>query len=259
MGQPDRDELNLRFSDISVRYGDAVALVGASHTVSAGSALAVVGANGAGKSSLGLALAGLVRSTGRVWLGEHELTGARTAQRVRAGIVYVPEGRRIFAGLSVLENLRSGAFSARRKGNPAERIEHILDLLPQLRERVNVNGDLLSGGEQQLLAIGRALMARPRVLILDEPSLGLASEAVDRVSGFLRALIDREGLTVVILEQNVLFASRMATSGLVLHLGQTIRTFDEAEIRDTELVTSVLAASEHGEVARSRQSTESGD
>ncbi|MGH3761912.1 ABC transporter ATP-binding protein [Actinophytocola sp.] len=230
----------LTIEELSVRYGTATAVSGVSFDVGAGELVAIVGSNGAGKSSLGQAVAGLVPATGRIGLGEDDITGTSGQARVRGGIVYVPEGRRVFTDLSVEDNLRAGGFVRRRTKDWRRRLAQMYELAPRLAERANVRAGQLSGGEQQLLAICRALMAHPRVLILDEPSLGLSPRAVDSVTELLTDLAAAEELAVVILEQNVAFASRLAARAWALHLGRFVAELSQEEIGDPELVRDVL-------------------
>ncbi|WGX96074.1 ABC transporter ATP-binding protein [Nocardioides sp. L-11A] len=210
----------LTVHDLAVRYGRAVAIERMSLMVAAGECLAVVGANGAGKSTLGKAVAGLVpAASGRI-----EYAGAPVARTaVRDGIVYVPEGRMVFPQLSVEENLKVGAFVRRRHGDWQERRDAMYALVPRLEARARVRAGLLSGGEQQLLAIARALMAEPRLLILDEPSLGLSPSAIGTVTEFLGGLRREGALSILLLEQNTAFAARLADRGLTAKLGRIDR------------------------------------
>jgi branched-chain amino acid transport system ATP-binding protein len=232
----------LTVQDLSVRYGQAVALLETSFSVGNRSISAVVGANGAGKSSLGKAVCGLVPASGHLTFDGEDISALRSAERVRAGVVYVPEGRMVFKQLTVLENLRAGAFSRRGRADWRPRADEMLSRVPRLRERSKVRAAVLSGGEQQLLAVCRALMARPRLLVLDEPSLGLAPAAVGLVADFLRELVATEDLSLLILEQNVAFASRLATDALVLDLGRVVTTLDHEGISDPDRARQVLMA-----------------
>lgn len=210
---------HLEVADLAVRYGQALAVRGVSFAIERGETLAVVGANGGGKSSLGKAVARLVGSTGEVLLDGTAVPRTAVAA-VGAGVVYVPEGRMVFTQLSVADNLRAGVFAVRRKHDWEARRATLYERLPRLAERAAVQGGLLSGGEQQLLAIGRALMAVPSVLVLDEPSLGLSPSAVVTVTDFLREIQQQEyDMTILLLEQNAAFAAKLATRALVLELG----------------------------------------
>lgn len=230
----------LTVNDISVRYGNALAVADASFDVGNREVVAVVGANGAGKSSLGKAICGLVKHGGSVRLDDTDLSNSRAEARVPAGLVYVPEGRRVFGQLTVEDNLRSGGFVQRRSRKWTERIETLYEWVPQLRERAHVKAVLLSGGEQQLLAICRALMAWPKVLVLDEPSLGLSPRAIDRIVELLRELVASQDLSVVVLEQNITFASRTADRAWAMNLGRLTTSLSRAEIADPEHVRDVL-------------------
>lgn len=230
----------LDVDSLTVSYGPARAVADATLHLAEREVLAIVGANGAGKSSLGLGIAGLEKATGTIrFLGE-DLSGTGSGARVRAGIVYVPEGRRVFPQLSVYENLRAGAFTRRRSGTWKARIDTMFDRVPRLAERRNVAATLLSGGEQQLLAICRALMTEPKMLILDEPSLGLSPRAIDTVAEFLTDLVEAEGLSVILLEQNVSFAGRTAHRGQVMHLSHLTTALSREDMADTDLVRAAV-------------------
>jgi branched-chain amino acid transport system ATP-binding protein len=215
----------LEVEDLHVSYGEVQALRGVSLAVAAGEILAVLGNNGAGKSTLLRAISGtlpLQRGTidrGAVKLGGRPLTGSDPAAIVRAGIVQVPEGRRIFADLTVDENLRAGTFGRRDRDGRAEALQRVFELFPRLEERRHQRGSLLSGGEQQMLAIGRALMADPRVLLLDEPSLGLAPQVVERIAEIVQR-INAQGTSVLLVEQNAAMALEIARHAFVLEVGR---------------------------------------
>ncbi|GAA3984313.1 ABC transporter ATP-binding protein [Thermobifida alba] len=210
----------LAVRNLCVRYGAAIALHGVSFDVATGECVAVVGANGAGKSTLGKAIARLVPATGEVRYGGRELP----RDAVRAGVVYVPEGRMVFPQMTVEDNLRVGAFAVRRAFDWRERRDVVFERMPRLAERARVRAGLLSGGEQQLLAIARALMARPSLLVLDEPSLGLSPAAVRSVSEFLAELGREFSVTTIVLEQNTAFAARIADRGVLLRLGEVVES-----------------------------------
>jgi branched-chain amino acid transport system ATP-binding protein len=208
---------SLEVVNLSVKYGKAVAVVDVSLHVGMGECVAVVGANGAGKSTVGKAVAGLVPAAGGqvTFHGEPVHTDA-----VRKGIVYVPEGRMVFPQMTVEDNLKVGAFVRRRERDWREQRTAMYDLVPRLADRSQIKAGLLSGGEQQLLAIARALMARPRMLVLDEPSLGLSPAAIRLVTGFLDQLRADTGVSMLLLEQNTAFAARLADRGMVMTLGE---------------------------------------
>jgi branched-chain amino acid transport system ATP-binding protein len=215
----------LSVSGLSVRYGGIEALQAVGLEVGAGEAVAILGPNGAGKTTLLRALAGLTApAAGTVALDGEDVTGAPAERLVAAGLALVPEGRGVFADLSVRDNLILGGYRRRRP-----ELEDAFELFPILRARARQRAGTLSGGEQQMLAIGRALMARPKLLMLDEPSLGLAPLAVRQVVDRLLALRAR-GTTILIVEQNVRAALRVATRGYVLGRGRVVLAGTRAEL-----------------------------
>ncbi|MEA2454517.1 MAG: branched-chain amino acid transport system ATP-binding protein, partial [Thermoleophilaceae bacterium] len=209
--------------------------------VAAGEIVAVLGSNGAGKTTLLRALSGTLAmqggtiDSGTVELEERSLTRLDPAEIVRAGVVQVPEGRRVFSELTVEENLRAGAFGRGRRGGRAEAFARVYELFPRLRERQAQQGGLLSGGEQQMLAIGRALMAEPRVLLLDEPSLGLAPQVVEKISEIIQ-VINRQGTSIVLVEQNSAIALKIADRATVLEVGQVTLEGSSAELSESDEV-----------------------
>jgi branched-chain amino acid transport system ATP-binding protein len=210
----------LELRGLGVTYGPVVALDGVTLSVGRGETVALVGVNGAGKSTLLRAISGLVApAAGEIRFDGAPLTGQAEA-RVRRGIAHVPERRRIFPGLTVAENL-DVATTAWRRGNQsvAREVEHVFALFPRLAERRRQLGWSLSGGEQQMLAIGRALMARPRLILMDEPSLGLAPRIAEEVYDKIR-LINAEGVTTLLVEQNTVLALGVAARGYVLDHGR---------------------------------------
>jgi branched-chain amino acid transport system ATP-binding protein len=212
----------LSVTDVTAGYGGIVAVRKASLNVGPGRIVALIGANGAGKTTLLNTICGVVRArAGSVRLGDRELLGQPTHHVARSGILMVPEGRQILGPLSVLENLELGHLaSAGRKSAQAD-LEKIFELFPRLRERAAQQAGSLSGGEQQMLAIGRALMGSPRVLLLDEPSLGLAPKVVAQVFEVLRAL-NESGLTIMLVEQKARRALEIAHEGYVMERGQIV-------------------------------------
>ncbi|MGH3383150.1 MAG: ABC transporter ATP-binding protein [Nocardioidaceae bacterium] len=230
----------LRVRDLGVRYGEAVsALTGVSVDVPSGGIVAVLGSNGAGKSTLLRAVSGiLARHSGRVVSGTVEFAGTAidrqpADRRVKQGIVQVPEGRRIFGELTVQENLRVGGLSKKRRGDGE--LERVFALFPALAKRRTRRAALLSGGEQQMLAIGRGLMASPRLLLLDEPSLGLAPQIVEQIVDLLRD-INQDGTSLLLVEQNAAVALELADYAYVLTVGRVALDGPAAELRRSDEV-----------------------
>jgi branched-chain amino acid transport system ATP-binding protein len=212
----------LELTNVHVRYGTIRALQGVSLRVESGELVALIGSNGAGKSTTLRAISGLLRpSDGTIAFEGNDITTAATDRIVALGISHCPEGRRIFGGLTVLENLRLGAVSRSRADAAAVTadLEMVFELFPLLNERLGQAGGTLSGGEQQMLAIGRALMSRPRLLLLDEPSLGLAPQMVERIFGTI-AELKRQGRTILLVEQNVHQALEVADRAYVMETGR---------------------------------------
>jgi branched-chain amino acid transport system ATP-binding protein len=235
----------LRVEGLEVRYGGVQALRGVGLEVEAGAIVALLGSNGAGKSTLLRAISGLVRpSAGRVRLEGVDVTGRPPEAIVRLGCSQVPEGRRVFGNLSVLENLQMGGYP--RRGREAESLERVFALFPRLRERLAQPAGTLSGGEQQMLAIGRALMAAPSLLLLDEPSLGLSPLLVQRIFAIVRE-INRQGTTVLLVEQNARQALRLAGRAYVLETGSLALSGPAAELaRDPRVREAYLGESPPG-------------
>lgn len=230
MADPVSTESALSIRGLTVRYGSVTAVHGIDLDVAAGELLAVVGPNGAGKSSTLAAVSGLVRAAaGTVTVFGETVSGRAPERIVRTGVALVPEGRNIFTSLTVAENLALGATIHHGKSDTAATLERELDRFPILRERYAQQAGLLSGGEQQQLAIARALMSRPRVLLLDEPSLGLAPRLVDLVFDTV-AQLRQEGLTIVLVEQNATRAVELADRTAVLRTGRLVRVGTAAEL-----------------------------
>ena len=207
----------LEIRDLQVHYGGIEAVKGISLDVPEGEIVTLIGANGAGKSST-LAIAGLVKpSAGKISFLDEDITGMDSSLIVSKGITLVPEGRRIFPDMTVLENLKIGAYL--RKDDLTEDLNWVFDLFPRLKERSWQAGGTLSGGEQQMLAVGRALMSRPKVIMMDEPSLGLAPIIVKGIFEIIKE-INKQGVTVLLIEQNANMALKTANLGYVMETGR---------------------------------------
>ena len=207
----------LSIKDLQVHYGGIEAVKGISFDVSEGEIVTLIGANGAGKSSVLRSIAGLVKpSGGSITFCGDNITGRDSTVIVKRGITLVPEGRKIFPNLTVLENLKIGAYM--RSDDISEDIQWVYDLFPRLRERSWQAGGTLSGGEQQMLAVGRALMARPKLIMMDEPSLGLAPLVVRAIFEIIRQ-INRQGVSILLIEQNANMALKVADSAYVMETG----------------------------------------
>jgi branched-chain amino acid transport system ATP-binding protein len=232
----------LELSGIEVRYGGIRALKGVTLTVEPGEVVALLGANGAGKTTTLRAISGLVKpSAGTIAFDGRPILGLPAHKVVALGVSHVPEGRRIFPQMSVLENLRMGAYQ--RRGSLQDDIAKVFQLFPVLDERRKQNGGTLSGGEQQMLAIGRALMSRPRLLLLDEPSMGLAPLIVAKIFEIIRD-IREQGTTVLLVEQNAAQALELADRGYVLEVGTVVMS-DAAStlLRDDRVRAAYLGES----------------
>jgi branched-chain amino acid transport system ATP-binding protein len=228
----------LEVRDVHVAYGAGVrALQGVSLHVKNGEVVALIGANGAGKTTLLKAIAGLVEAQGgEVTFDGRAIGAVDAADRVKLGVALVPEGRRLFSRLSVAENLTLGSYG---NGDPVHRramLDRVHALFPVLRERARQRAGTLSGGEAQMLAIARALMSRPRFLMLDEPSLGIMPRLVDQVMDALRRLHETEGLTMFLVEQNVPAALDLADRGYVLQTGRVVLEGSSEGLRSSDLV-----------------------
>ena len=221
----------LELTDVHVRYGNIRALQGVSLRVDSGELVALIGSNGAGKSTTLRTISGLLRAAqGAVTFEGTDVTTAPADRIVAMGISHCPEGRRIFGSLTVGENLRLGAVSRSDTSGIATDLAMVYDLFPILKERIGQAGGTLSGGEQQMLAIGRALMSRPRLLLLDEPSLGLAPLMVERIFSTIAAL-KAHGLTILLVEQNVHQALDVADRAYVVETGRIVIEGEAAVLR----------------------------
>ena len=225
----------LKVGRIDVFYGAIQALKALSFTVAQGEIVTLLGANGAGKSTTLKTISGLLQPrAGEIELEGKPIAGSAPHEIVRLGVAHVPEGRRVFPRLTVLENLKTGAYT-RRGDTIADDIERVFTLFPRLKERMQQKGGTLSGGEQQMLAIGRGLMARPRLLLLDEPSMGLAPILVEQIFAIILQ-INREGVTILLVEQNAAMALAVCHRGYVLETGAVILEGKASELAGNDRV-----------------------
>ena len=223
----------LQLCDLTVRYGGIQALHGISLSVPEGSIVTLIGANGAGKSTTLRTISGLVPPTsGTIFFDGEEIAGHPAHKIVSAGLAHVPEGRLVFPELSVKENLRMGAYLRRDRKGIAEDLEWVCEFFPRLKERLTQQAGTLSGGEQQMLAIGRALMVRPRCLMLDEPSLGIAPLLTETIFARLVDLNRERGMTMLLVEQNASLALKVSHYAYVLESGRIHLEGPSAEIRN---------------------------
>ena len=226
----------LEVKDIRVRYDGVEAIKGASLGVDQGEGVTLIGSNGAGKSTILRTIIGLKSpASGQIWFQGQRIDRLKPQEIAKRGIALVPEGRRIFPYMSVLDNLRMGAFVVRDGGKVQQTLEKVFSYFPILKERQGQAGGSLSGGEQQMLAIGRALMAQPQLLLLDEPSLGLAPLLV-RTVGDIIVQLHGAGLSIVLVEQNARMALRVAQRGYLLETGNIILQGLTPELQQNDLV-----------------------
>lgn len=225
--------MRLELRNVSVRYGAIQAVRDVSLAVESGTVAAILGANGAGKSTLMRAITGLVPlAGGDILIDDRSIGNLPTEQRIRAGIALSPEGRRLFPEMTVQDNLMSGAYLRQDPRGVRADLEMVHVLFPRLTERQHSLGRNLSGGEQQMVAIGRALMAAPKLLLLDEPSLGLAPQIVDQIFELIAGLRER-GLTILLVEQNVALSLEIADAGYVMANGLIVLSGSSAELRNS--------------------------
>jgi urea ABC transporter ATP-binding protein UrtE len=230
----------LSVADVHVAYGRTPALMGPSLRVGAGEIVSIIGRNGVGKTTLLRTIIGLLRVTsGSIRLDGQDVTRLPAHERARRGVGYVPQGRMIFAGLTVEENLLIGADLNRAGGRAL--LEEVLDEFPRLRERYRQRGDTLSGGEQQMLALGRALAGGPRVLLLDEPSEGIQPSIVQEIGTTIASISRARRLAVVLVEQNIEFAAALAQRVYVMEKGRIAREIAPENVMDEDIVRDYLA------------------
>lgn len=226
----------LQVDNIHSYYGSIHALKGISISVEKGEIVTLIGANGAGKSTTLRTITGLMKPTiGQVFLNGEDITPLKPHLIVEKGVALVPEGRRIFARLTVAENLDMGAFIRDRKDIPAE-LERVFSLFPRLKERINQVAGTLSGGEQQMLAMARAMMTHPSVLLMDEPSMGLAPVLVEAIFETIEYVNKQEGTTILLVEQNAQMALSVASRGYVLETGSIVLSDSAENLRTNESV-----------------------
>jgi len=245
----------LRIRNLYAYYGSLTALSGITCHVRPGEVVCLIGANGAGKTTLLNAVCGLVRREGQVDFDGRPIAGLTPEAIVALGISQVPEGRQLFAPMTVSENLDLGAYLRHRR-HPQEEIrrdlERVFDLFPRLRDRLGQRAGTMSGGEQQMLAIGRALMARPRLLLMDEPSLGLAPKVVEDILATLLLLRREGGLTILLVEQNARAALKVADRGYVLETGRIILSGPAADLLQDRQVTRAYLGRDYKEFTEGR-------
>jgi branched-chain amino acid transport system ATP-binding protein len=226
----------LKAKNITVHYGKSIALDDVSLEVAEGSVVSIIGANGAGKSTMLKALSGLVPLTsGEIWFFDRRIDRLATVDIVKLGIVHVPEGRWLFPHLTVLVNLQLGATLRKDKAEINDDLQKIYGRFPRLWERRRQKAGTLSGGEQQMLAIGRGLMAKPKLLLLDEPSLGLAPIVVENFGDIIED-INKEGVSVLLVEQHVPLALRVASRGYALQIGRVVLEGDIEKIKSSDII-----------------------
>jgi branched-chain amino acid transport system ATP-binding protein len=226
----------LEARNVTVHYGKSTAIEDVSLRVDEGDVVSIIGANGAGKSTVLRAIMSLKSLTsGEVFFDGEKINGKETDEIVKRGLILVPEGRRLFPYLSVLTNLKLGASLVNDRSEIESTLENVYRLFPRLKERKNQKAGTLSGGEQQMLAIGRGLMGKPRLLCMDEPSLGLAPIVVEAVGSAIKE-INQKGVTVLLVEQNVHLALEVASFGYALQVGRVVLSGDIATMRSSEVV-----------------------
>jgi branched-chain amino acid transport system ATP-binding protein len=226
----------LSIKNIAVHYGKAMALDGVSLEVKEGSVVSIIGANGAGKSTILRSVSGLKKLTkGEIWFDGKRIDGKSITDIVKMGLIHIPEGRKLFPYLTTLNNLRLGASLRTDRSEIEKDLEAVFERFPRLWERRNQQAGTMSGGEQQMLAIGRGLMAKPKLLMLDEPSLGLAPIMVENVGKIVKD-IKKEGVTILLVEQNISLALGVAESAYALQVGKVIMEGDIEKFKSTNAV-----------------------
>lgn len=226
----------LEITDLETHYGKIHALRGISLSVKEGEIVTLLGANGAGKSTTLRTISGLIRATsGKIlYLGE-DITRKPAHEIVQMGLIHVPEGRKIFKGMTITENLELGSFTLKDDVERKRRMKHVFEIFPLLEERKNRDSAFLSGGEQQMLAIGRSMMTNPELLLLDEPSMGLAPFMVQEIMRIIRRL-NKEGVTILLVEQNAKVALKLADHGYVIETGEIVIKGDAKTLQQDESI-----------------------
>ena len=226
----------LEIENLETHYGKIHALRGISLSVKAGEIVTLLGANGAGKSTTLKAISGLIRATSGTirYMGE-DITKTPAHDIVKMGLIHVPEGRKIFKGMTILENLELGSFTLEDDEERKKRMDHVFQIFPVLEERKNSDSAFLSGGEQQMLAMGRSMMTNPKLLLLDEPSMGLAPFLVQEIMKIIVRL-NKEGVTILLVEQNAKVALKLADNGYVLETGKIVIQGDATTLRQDESI-----------------------
>jgi branched-chain amino acid transport system ATP-binding protein len=241
----------LEFKDVDTYYGELHVLKRVNYRVDEGDIVCLLGGNASGKSTTMKTILGLVRPrSGTVSYAGEVINTLSTADRVRRGIAPVPEARRLFPRMTVLENLEMGAFTRSDKGEIAADLDRVFELFPRIRERLGQIAGTLSGGEQQMVAMARALMARPRLLCMDEPSMGLSPHFVDQVFEIIQT-INRQGTSIFMVEQNANMALSIASYGYVLQTGEVVVAGDAKSLRDNEMVQQAYLGEMKGREAAS--------
>lgn len=229
--------MSLSLNDVKVKYGKAEAIKGVSIDVKEGIITGLIGANGAGKSTILRAVSGLIPvSSGEIKFRDQRINGMAVHDIVRMGIVQIPEGRRLFPYMSVMDNVTIGAYLRNDRAAVKEALEKVFHRFPKLWERRHQQANTLSGGEQQMLAIGRALMSQPKLLLMDEPSLGLAPQVVDQLADTVKMMCQEDDISVFLVEQNAGLVSKVTDVVYVLEVGRITMSGKLGEIMDNELV-----------------------
>lgn len=234
----------LKVNDLQVHYGGIHAIRGASFEVKKGEIVTLVGSNGAGKTSILRAISNLVKSQATIMYKDEDINNLSAEKIVAKGLIHVPEGRKIFTALTVQENLMMGAYLRRDNDGIAKDLKKVYELFPRLEERIAQYGGTLSGGEQQMLAIGRALMSAPELLMLDEPSMGLAPIVIEEIFAAIKSINEETGLTVLLVEQNANIALQTAHKGYVIETGEILFSGDAKELLHDDRVRKAYLGEE---------------